>query len=579
MSARIVKINVNDGLEEGAVSTNPRKNNDEPYKPHILMIVMDDLGSHDLGMHGTGIQTPTSDRLAADGIYLDNYYVLPYCSPTRAALLSGKYPLHSGVHEVIQSISTAGLPLKDQTLPEMLARGGYESHAVGKWHIGHSSWEQTPTFRGFQSFYGFYHGSEDYFSHSHGGGYDFRYDRQARCGDGCSQNVDERGNYSTHVFTREAIRVIQEYATEEESKIDKQEDEDEPNTSPLFLYLAFQAVHCPNEVPQEYMDLYKNQTEWTDQRKNYAGMLTAADEGLANVTLALQNAGLWDDTLIVFTTDNGGPTITGCVQGSSNYPKRGGKHSLWEGGTTGDGFVSGPALQKLGLQRNRRFQHLFHVVDWFPTLAELVGVVPQNVDELDGKSQLESLKNGDIATRQELYVGYCFTGSWYGPAIRYQNWKIVQGTTAGPDQFDPNTKGSRHPQPGGLINSTYLLFDLETDPLEEINVAEQYPLVLETMIYKLQQYHKHLSRHSRIMMRHVHFRVWSMIKQLDLHGELTACLYTCQLYPSQKCSRLCLLTPFSVCPYVIPGCLGAILCKKLLFILSSSTLLLLADLS
>jgi arylsulfatase B len=449
-------------------------------KPHIVMIVLDDLGSHDLGMHGTGIRTPHSDRMAEQGIYLENYYVLPYCSPTRAALLSGKYPLHTGVHNWIHPKSTAGLPLEDETLADLLQRAGYETHAVGKWHVGHSRWEQTPTYRGFSSFFGFYTGGEDYFQHTQDKGYDLRYDRTQYCGQGCSQIVDERGNYSTTVFTREAIRVVQDYSTTEQQK-----------DHPLFLYLAFQAVHCPNQVPQEYMDRYSNHTDWIDRRKNYAGMLTAADEGIGNVTQALQDAGLWENTLVIFTTDNGGPTTTCCVQGSSNHPKRGGKCSVWEGGTTGDGFLSGPALPTLGLKGGQRFPHLFHVVDWLPTIAEALEILPRKAYALDGKSQLTSLKQGGPPTRQELFVGYSqadTTNQWYGPAIRYRNWKIVQGTSGGPDQFNDHPEGSIAPLPGGLLNSTYLLFDLKTDPMEESDVAHQYPEVVQALRYKLATY-------------------------------------------------------------------------------------------
>ena len=326
--------------------------------PHILMIVMDDLGSYDLGMHGTGMHTPNCDSLAKNGIYLDSYYVLPYCSPTRSALLSGKYPIHTGVQIPIARKSTSGLPLEDETLADLLLRN-YTTHAVGKWHIGHSSWEQTPTFRGFDSFYGFYGGGQDYFKHFSEGGYDMRYDRKPKCGEGCSQIVDERGNYSTHVFTREALHIIQDYA-----KATTNRNQQDSSNKQLFLYLAYQAVHCPNEVPDHYIHpRYTSQTGWTDQRKSYAGMLTAADEGIGNVTAALKSIGLWEDTLVIFTTDNGGPVYAGCPQGSSNYPKRGGKASVWEGGITGDAFLSGPALSRFaGIKPNTRFPHLFHVV-------------------------------------------------------------------------------------------------------------------------------------------------------------------------------------------------------------------------
>ena len=293
-------------------------------KPHIVMVVMDDLGSHDLGLHGTGIKTPHSDKLAQDGMYLDNYYVTPYCSPTRASLMSGKYPIHTGIYNIINDFSAAGLPVEEETLADLLKKGGYETRAVGKWHLGFSKWEFTPTYRGFDSFYGFYKGGQDYFSHMSKKAYDLRLDSQPNCGDGCSQIIDERGNYSTHVYTREAINVIQNYS------VSSYESDD---GKPLFLYLAFQAVHGPNEVPPEYMEVYDDKN-WTEQRKIYAGMLTAADEGIGNVTQALKDNGLWDDTLFIFTTDNGGPTVACAVQGSSNYPKRGGKCSVWEGGTT-----------------------------------------------------------------------------------------------------------------------------------------------------------------------------------------------------------------------------------------------------
>jgi arylsulfatase A-like enzyme len=447
---------------------------------------VDDLGSHDLGMHGTDISTPHSDRLAQEGIYLQEYYVLPYCSPTRASLLSGMYPLHTGIHTPIPDDSTAGLPLELETLADLLKISGYQTHAIGKWHLGYAKWEFTPTFRGFDSFYGFYKGGEDYFSHSSKKAYDLRYDARPNCGEGCSQIVDERGNYSTHVFTRQTIQIIQNYHNDDDN--DDKSNEEEPK--PMFLYLAFQAVHAPDQVPSEYMERYTNQN-WTQIRKTYAGMLTAADEGIGNVTEALKQAGIWDDTLVIFTTDNGGPTSTCAVQGSSNYPKRGGKCTVWEGGTTGDAFLSGPALSNLGLPTNSRFPHLFHVVDWMPTLAEIVGAVPKNNNKIDGKSQLTGLKQ-NIATRDHVFVGYAYaaysTNQWYGPAIRHGKWKLIQGTSAGPDEYDIEPHGSEQPLPGGADNSTYLLYDLALDGGEQHNVADRYPAIVHFLKSKLKEY-------------------------------------------------------------------------------------------
>ena len=534
---------VKDRQTKATLSNNKIKQDDVNYKPHIVMIIMDDLGSNDLGIHASGIQTPTCDELISNGLFLTNYYVLPSCSPTRAALLSGRYPLHTGVQEWIQLQSTSGLPLSDETLPQiLLQRANYTTHAVGKWHVGHSMWEQTPTYRGFESFYGFYTGGEDYFTHStgNGGGYDLRYDSKEYCGFNCSQIVNERGNYSTHVFTREAIRIIRDYHIQTNTrtaatpkKMTKEERKDEDTTTkPLFLYLAYQAVHAPNEVPQEYLNMYENYTNWTKQRKIYAGMLSAADEGIYNVTIALQQYGLWDDTLVIFTTDNGGPTDVCAVQGSSNYPRRGGKCSIWEGGTQGDAFLSGPALRKLNIPSQSRYDDFIHVVDWLPTLADLLHVTP-NGNTLDGVSQLtgfrertvsiaasaaEGIGRGDThddimnmknttnntnefpPARRELYIGHVImrdgsgihsTTKWWGPAIRYGKWKLIQGKYGGgPDVSNPNPPGTVYPAPGGITNTTYQLYDVSTDKGEQVDLSMYYPRVVHMLVRKLQYYQR-----------------------------------------------------------------------------------------
>lgn len=455
--------------------------------PHILFVIVDDLGSHDLGIHGSGIRTPVADQLVRDGVYLENYYVQPYCSPTRASILSGRYPLHTGLHGVISAWETKGLPLEEETLPQTLRRAGYQTHAVGKWHLGHSRWEQTPTFRGFQSFYGYYLGEGDYFKHTsleplpHAPsiGYDMHHDHREFCGEGCSRLVDERGNYSTHVFTRETIRLIEEY--------DKKD-------GPLFLYLAHQAVHWPDEVPEEYAEPYQNRTDWSGRRKQYAGILAASDESIANVTKALRKKGMWNDTLVVFTTDNGGPNAVCGVQGSSNFPRRGGKCTIYEGGTTGDGFMSGPALGSiLGIQSGSRYPNLFHVVDWLPTLAKITGAQPQG-KLLDGVDHLSSLQGHSTEPpREDIFVGYSrsypISTGWYGPAIRYQNWKLIQGKSGGPESSTDSPLGTPTPAEGG-IPGTYLLFDLSKDPNEEHDVASEHPAVLQALRAKLQEYQK-----------------------------------------------------------------------------------------
>jgi arylsulfatase B/arylsulfatase I/J len=135
----------------GGTTTTNNNNNDDFFQPHIVMVVVDDLGSADLGLHGSGIRTPTMDQLAQDGVFFNNYYVLPYCSPTRASLLSGRYPLHTGFHTILNDWEEIGLPLEEETMAQLLQAAGYQTHGVGKWHVGHARWEYTPTFRGFVS--------------------------------------------------------------------------------------------------------------------------------------------------------------------------------------------------------------------------------------------------------------------------------------------------------------------------------------------------------------------------------------------------------------------------------------------
>ena len=487
--------------EVGANSSNTDDSNPQKKAPHIVLIVMDDLGSHDLGRHGTGIETPHVDQLAAHGVYLDNYYVLPYCSPTRAALLSGRYPLHTGVHKVILEDSISSLPLDEETLAQLLRAQNYRTHAVGKWHIGHGHWNATPTFRGFESFFGFYMGGEDYFTHKNGNGYDLRYDRQPNCGPKCSQIPDERGNYSTTVFTREAIRVIQQYSnTDNDSPKDK---------NPLFLYLAYQAVHAPDQVPDQYRkryEKYKGQPGWDNKRITYAAMLTAADEGIGQVLGALRDAQMWDDTVVLFTTDNGGPSQVCAIQGSSNYPKRGGKCTVYEGGTTGDAFLGGPALKthwNIPAGKNRTYSNLFHVVDWLPTLAQAVGGTPQG-KPLDGVNHLEALQYDDTnqqhgphikPPREEVFVGYSYVqwdgGQWYGPSIRHQNWKLIQGKSGGPEDSIIFANGTRSPAVGGNVSATYALYDLDLDPEEQHDVSDKYPVILQLLQSKLRAYQRH----------------------------------------------------------------------------------------
>jgi arylsulfatase A-like enzyme len=255
---------------------------------HVLFIVADDLGWDDCGFRNPQIQTPVIDNMAAKGVVLGQYYVQPSCSPTRSTFLSGRYPLHHGVNNFIPPTSSYGLPLNETTLADLMTKSGYSSHAIGKWHCGMMAYTYTPTFRGFQSFYGYYGGGEDYFKHDSRNAYDLRRDSGSQCGKGCSHlAVEDYGNYSTHLFTREAVKIVQQHDTS-------------AGAAPLFLYLAYQAVHAPDEAPASYIAPYAHIKD--TKRRIFAGMLSCMDEGIGNVTKALAAKQMLKDTFIVFTT-------------------------------------------------------------------------------------------------------------------------------------------------------------------------------------------------------------------------------------------------------------------------------------
>eukprot|EP01065_Artemidia_motanka_P018039 TRINITY_DN2140_c0_g2_i1.p1 TRINITY_DN2140_c0_g2~~TRINITY_DN2140_c0_g2_i1.p1 ORF type:complete len:603 (+),score=210.53 TRINITY_DN2140_c0_g2_i1:52-1809(+) len=396
-------------------------------RPNIVMIVMDDLGWDDVGFRSHQIRTPHIDQLAKDGVVLDRYYTQDVCSPARATFMTGRYPMHHGIVDWIPPASAYGLPTNETTVANLLNRSGYDTHAVGKWHLGLYKESLTPTFRGFRSFYGFYGGGEDYFKHVSGGAFDWHRDPEPYCNASCRQiPAQDAGGYSTQLFSAEAVRVVQQHNT----------------SKPLFLYLAYQAVHSPAEVPSSYSDAY-NTTISDKKRRTFAGMLSCADEGIGNVTAALRARGMMDNTVIVFTTDNGGPTTTGDGVGARNWPLRGGKHSIWEGGTRATGFIWGPGA---GVAGGGVYSGLMHGADWLPTICDAAGASTSGTLPLDGVSQWAQLQAP--ASAKSPRDGFVYGNStndcqWHpvlgklqcGFGIRHEQWKLVRGYGGGPDTW------------------------------------------------------------------------------------------------------------------------------------------------
>ena len=263
-------------------------------RPNIIMIVADDLGWGDVSLHGSSqVKTPDIDALASNGIVLNNYYVSPICTPSRGALLSGRHPIHTGLqYSVIQGEEPYGLPLHFEILPQYLKRLGYATHAIGKWHIGHYTRKHMPTSRGFDSFFGYLIGQEDYFEHTSLQGIWWGMDLRRNF-----EGVAEKyfGKYSTAMYTEEAKDVISRH--------------NETSDGPLFMYLCYQAVHVGNcwsryQVPESIERKFDHIQN--EGRRKMVAMGNALNDAVAELVLHLKKHNLLENTIIVFTTDNGG---------------------------------------------------------------------------------------------------------------------------------------------------------------------------------------------------------------------------------------------------------------------------------
>src|SRR5262245_39209386 len=315
-------------------------------RPHIVYIVADDLGWKDVGFHGSDIKTPNIDKLAQGGAKLEQFYAQPMCTPSRAALMTGRYPHRYGLQTlVIPSRGKYGIPLDEWLLPQALKDAGYRTAIVGKWHLGHADRKYWPRQRGFDYQYGALLGEIDYFTHEAHGVRDWFRDNQP---------VKEAG-YVTQLIGKDAVKLIDGHDAK----------------TPLFLYLAFTAPHAPYQAPKEYLDKYAAIAD--PSRRAYAAMITCMDDEIGKVVSALEKRGMRENTLIVFQSDNGGPRdarFTGEVDMSKsvipadNGPYRDGKGSLDEGGPRVAALVSRPGQGKAAV-----VVQPLQLGDLFPRLA------------------------------------------------------------------------------------------------------------------------------------------------------------------------------------------------------------------
>ena len=370
-------------------------------KPNIVFVLVDDWGYADVGFRNPAIKSPMFDELASTGVLLDRHYVFKYCSPSRASLMSGRWPHHAHQWNIVPQTVPLGLNLNFTAMPAKLKQAGYSTHMIGKWHLGLKSEDYLPVSRGFDTMTGFLTGGEDHFKQTVECGTDFWTDRAPD-----SRN----GTYDAYTY-----RDVVDSLFESHNAAD-----------PFFLYLSLHNVHTPLEAPEEWLDMYPvNST--CKNRRTYQAMVSIADNVTALVVDHLKAKNMWENTLIVVSADNGGAPCSG-----SNYPLKGCKGTFFEGGVRSVAFANGGIIPQKMLGTS--LEGYIHIADWYPTFCGLAGVDPSDsgpgkfpVDGVDVWPLLSGAANE--STHDEIVLGFNFSESEPNQgAIIVGDYKLVVGS-------------------------------------------------------------------------------------------------------------------------------------------------------
>jgi arylsulfatase B len=410
-------------------------------RPNILIMVADDLGYGDVGFNGGKvIATPNLDRLAATGMRLTNFRTCPMCSPTRAGLLTGRWPLRFGLmRAVVPPWSPYGIPSEENTMAESLGNAGYgERVIIGKWHLGHARREFLPLAQGFTAFYGHYNGAIDYFTHVREGETDWHRN---------DSTVKEEG-YATDLLAAEAVRFLGA----------------RPAEKPWLLYLPFGAPHSPFQAKPE--DLRKYSQFKQPDRRAYAAMVDSLDQAVGRVISALEARPDATNTIVLFFSDNGGiPRV-----GSSNAPWRGAKLSVYEGGTRVCAAIRWPAG---GLKGGGEFDGRIGYIDVLPTLLAAADI--KSPGNLDGINCLPALR-GEAKLPARPWFSYIHQGEMAHASVHDADWKLV----AHGDFF-----AEKSDAPPELE-----LYDLKSYPAEATDVANKHPEIVARLHKRLREFGK-----------------------------------------------------------------------------------------
>ncbi len=406
--------------------------------PNILIIVADDLGWGDVGYHNPEILTPNIDKLANEGIILNRFYVAPMCSPTRAGLMTGRFPDRYGLRLIVnRPWFDYGLDTNEEILPEILACAGYKNRGiVGKWHLGHSQIKYYPLRRGFTHFYGHLNGAIDYFDHTRDGVLDWH--------EGYETSYDS--GYTTDLITNKAIEYIRQFK----------------GSSPFLLYVAFNAPHTPLQAQEEYLLQYgydnnlpsfqKGNGKGNTKRQTFSAMVTNMDAGIGEILKNLKELNIEKNTFVLFMSDNGGQLDLGGYNGDL----RGGKLTEWEGGVRVPAIIKWPDELSGGWETDQ----ITGYVDLLPTIIDILGRMGKTKNKLDGISILPVLKGEKEKITRNFYLG-C-------GAIVNEDWKLIKQDAA---------RGLSR-----MVIDEDKLFNIANEPNEKRSIKIQHPEVYKELL-------------------------------------------------------------------------------------------------
>ncbi|XP_065826529.1 arylsulfatase J-like [Oscarella lobularis] len=456
-------------------------------KPHIFMLLVDDWGWANVGYHRTvatnDIQTPNIDKLCAEGVELNQHYVHNVCSPTRSSLLSGRLPMHVNVNNGDSTMHNPkdpvagfqGVPRNMTVIAEKMKEGGYATHQVGKWDAGMATRDHIPLGRGFDTSFGYFHHANDFYTQQEGRCKDkndvapvdlWATDKPAHGLNGT--------DYEEHMFGEHVLQVLKEH---------------DPSV-PLFLYYAPHVAHTPYQVPQPYLDKFRFIDD--DLRRVYHAMVYYLDEVVGNITDMFKSKGMWNNTLVVVSADNGGPEHNNT--GANNYPLKGGKQSNWQGGVRVNAFVSGGFVPRS--MRGKKLEGYIAVCDWYATFCHLADVDPTDAKAASAKlPPIDSLNmwpyvSGQVSSSPRPEVPIASDSMVQG--LISGSYKILIGKLGSAGWTGPQYPNISHP--AGVNDredcGDGCLFNIKTDPEERNNLAESMKDVLKDMQRKLARYQK-----------------------------------------------------------------------------------------